>query len=470
MKELARICYRYWLEQTNVLFIIGGKANNTDIFETFRAMGDALREHFAAPRPDAVVCRRRARRAQPHPGYGVAARHLRDAADPLQDVRLRLRHERGHQLRAHRGRVDEAVGREPRSPEPRTTSPADGVDRWTRRKKGETRCTRRGSATSSSSSASARWPRSPRVTTGCACSTSSAGSPRDVTPVSHEYSGGNVVFGTSPGAGGRGAGDRRRRHPGLQQRAQRASRDGHTFNCGVVYLPPSAAAPRCRRADPGQPGPGEGLHRHREDLGARRPRDPGHGPVQRDRHLRRQQSRRRRLVEPRADRRSARRQHARGGPAQGVDRHPVQLRATSPRRSRPTCGWPGGAPRPSSPAARTSTSTTRPPSSPSPSPTTCAARPRCSTWSREATTSTTPSSPSRWSPASSGGGRARLTRAVGHAGAMSGGGDDAESKERWFMDEVRRRRALHPGAPRPLGTGVRSSPTSRTSRRRSLPS
>ncbi|MGB8380250.1 MAG: ATP citrate lyase citrate-binding domain-containing protein [Dermatophilaceae bacterium] len=51
MKELSRICYRYWLEQTNVLFIIGGKANNTDIFETFRAMGDALREHFAAHGP-----------------------------------------------------------------------------------------------------------------------------------------------------------------------------------------------------------------------------------------------------------------------------------------------------------------------------------------------------------------------------------------------------------------------------------
>jgi hypothetical protein len=29
-----------------VLFIIGGKANNTDIYETFRAMADALRNHF----------------------------------------------------------------------------------------------------------------------------------------------------------------------------------------------------------------------------------------------------------------------------------------------------------------------------------------------------------------------------------------------------------------------------------------
>jgi succinyl-CoA synthetase beta subunit len=47
MKEVARICFKHWLAQSNVLFIIGGKSNNTDIFETFRAMADALREHFS---------------------------------------------------------------------------------------------------------------------------------------------------------------------------------------------------------------------------------------------------------------------------------------------------------------------------------------------------------------------------------------------------------------------------------------
>jgi succinyl-CoA synthetase beta subunit len=47
MKSVARICFKHWLRQTNVLFIIGGKSNNTDIYETFRAMGDALREHFS---------------------------------------------------------------------------------------------------------------------------------------------------------------------------------------------------------------------------------------------------------------------------------------------------------------------------------------------------------------------------------------------------------------------------------------
>jgi succinyl-CoA synthetase beta subunit len=57
MREVARICFKHWLKQTNVLFIIGGKSNNTDIFETFRAMADALREHFSrnGPTPLHVV-------------------------------------------------------------------------------------------------------------------------------------------------------------------------------------------------------------------------------------------------------------------------------------------------------------------------------------------------------------------------------------------------------------------------------
>ena len=46
MKSVARICFKHWLKQSNVLFIIGGKSNNTDIHETFRGMADALREHF----------------------------------------------------------------------------------------------------------------------------------------------------------------------------------------------------------------------------------------------------------------------------------------------------------------------------------------------------------------------------------------------------------------------------------------
>lgn len=46
MKAVAAICFKHWLAQANVLFVIGGKSNNTDIYETFRAIADALREHF----------------------------------------------------------------------------------------------------------------------------------------------------------------------------------------------------------------------------------------------------------------------------------------------------------------------------------------------------------------------------------------------------------------------------------------
>jgi len=35
MKQVARICFKHWLKQSNVLFLIGGKSNNTDIFVTF---------------------------------------------------------------------------------------------------------------------------------------------------------------------------------------------------------------------------------------------------------------------------------------------------------------------------------------------------------------------------------------------------------------------------------------------------
>jgi succinyl-CoA synthetase beta subunit len=57
MRDVMRISLKYWLAQTNVLFIIGGKANNTDIFVTFRAMADALRDYVAehGPQPIYVV-------------------------------------------------------------------------------------------------------------------------------------------------------------------------------------------------------------------------------------------------------------------------------------------------------------------------------------------------------------------------------------------------------------------------------
>ncbi len=47
MYEISRIVFKYWYEKANVLLIIGGKANNTDIYVTFKGIFDALRDHVA---------------------------------------------------------------------------------------------------------------------------------------------------------------------------------------------------------------------------------------------------------------------------------------------------------------------------------------------------------------------------------------------------------------------------------------
>jgi succinyl-CoA synthetase beta subunit len=80
MKEVARICFKHWLAQTNVLFIIGGLSNNTDIFVTFRAIADALREHFSqyGPTPLFVVVGR----GGPNLVRGMGA--LRDTLEALR--------------------------------------------------------------------------------------------------------------------------------------------------------------------------------------------------------------------------------------------------------------------------------------------------------------------------------------------------------------------------------------------------
>jgi succinyl-CoA synthetase alpha subunit len=64
------------------------------------------------------------------------------------------------------------------------------------------------------------------------------GESRTVTPTSHAFSGGNVVFGTSPGRKGQTlktpAGD-----IPVFNNVREGLEAGHTFNVGVVYLPPS---------------------------------------------------------------------------------------------------------------------------------------------------------------------------------------------------------------------------------------
>ena len=80
MFQISQIVFKYWLRQSNVLFIIGGKANNTDIYETFRAMADALREYFHTygPTPLFVVIGR----GGPNLIRGMA--YMRDTLDNLK--------------------------------------------------------------------------------------------------------------------------------------------------------------------------------------------------------------------------------------------------------------------------------------------------------------------------------------------------------------------------------------------------
>src|SRR5580698_616605 len=62
---------------------------------------------------------------------------------------------------------------------------------------------------------------------------------KGVTPISHAYSGGNVVFGTSPGKRGETLGTPIGGIP-VYNNVREGLADGHTFNVGVVYLPPAA--------------------------------------------------------------------------------------------------------------------------------------------------------------------------------------------------------------------------------------
>jgi succinyl-CoA synthetase alpha subunit len=66
------------------------------------------------------------------------------------------------------------------------------------------------------------------------------GESSEVTPVGHAYSGGNVVFGTSPGRRGQVLQTPIGDIP-VYNNVREGLDAGHRFNCGVVYLPPSAA-------------------------------------------------------------------------------------------------------------------------------------------------------------------------------------------------------------------------------------
>lgn len=46
IKAIADITFRHWLPQANVVLLIGGRANNTNIYTTFKAIFDSLKEHI----------------------------------------------------------------------------------------------------------------------------------------------------------------------------------------------------------------------------------------------------------------------------------------------------------------------------------------------------------------------------------------------------------------------------------------
>ncbi len=66
------------------------------------------------------------------------------------------------------------------------------------------------------------------------------GESSEVTPVGHAYSGGNVVFGTSPGRRGQVLETPLGPVP-VFNNVREGLEAGHRFNCGVVYLPPAGA-------------------------------------------------------------------------------------------------------------------------------------------------------------------------------------------------------------------------------------
>jgi len=66
------------------------------------------------------------------------------------------------------------------------------------------------------------------------------GESSDVTPVGHVYSGGNVVFGTAPGKRGQVLETTLGAMP-VYNNVLEGINAGHRFNCGVIYLPPAAA-------------------------------------------------------------------------------------------------------------------------------------------------------------------------------------------------------------------------------------
>ncbi len=316
MKEVARICFKHWLRQANVLFIIGGKSNNTDIFETFRAMADALREHFSerGPTPLYVVIGR----GGPNLVRGMAA--MRDTMEALglpyrifgfdsdmSEVVNYAKTVNNWMKNGGREQVATRLGvtRRPREPRRRRQSAAiaqadqgfGGSDVQARRWRLQVlrrHQLARGDRHPQGSRVRAQHPWR-RVQRGDTRRPRVFGRQRGVRHLT--------------GTARAGSGNEDRRHPRLQQRARGLGRRPPLQL--RRRLPAAAGSTRWRgRAHPAQPGARQDLHRHREDIGARRAGDPRDGPSQRRRCLRRQLSRGRRRLEQGSHRWSAGRRYA----------------------------------------------------------------------------------------------------------------------------------------------------------------
>jgi len=78
MKSIADITFKHWLKKSRVVLVIGGKANNTDIFVTLKAIFDSLKEHIHLnPKIHVVVGR-----GGPNVIQGMA--YARDVLDNLR--------------------------------------------------------------------------------------------------------------------------------------------------------------------------------------------------------------------------------------------------------------------------------------------------------------------------------------------------------------------------------------------------
>ena len=74
-----------------------------------------------------------------------------------------------------------------------------------------------------------------------------------VTPISNDYSGGNIVFGTGPGKSGKFLTTKNGKIP-VYNSIKEGMAAGHKFNTVVVYLPPSGVKDGIAEAVRANPG------------------------------------------------------------------------------------------------------------------------------------------------------------------------------------------------------------------------